>query len=104
MFADPSPVDSKPFAAWIEDNADKLISRLREAVEIPSVSGEASYRCVSPHPSARRLDRFLIELINGILVTSPHVHKMGEWLQGELVKLGAECVRVFPLLVVAQAS
>ncbi|GAA5843892.1 hypothetical protein JCM3766R1_005955 [Sporobolomyces carnicolor] len=55
---------TKPFAAWIEDNADKLISRLREAVEIPSVSGEASYR--------------------------PHVHKMGEWLQGELVKLGAE--------------
>ncbi|GAA5857904.1 hypothetical protein JCM1840_000961 [Sporobolomyces johnsonii] len=61
---------SQPFAKWIEENQDALVARLKEAVEIPSVSGAASYR--------------------------PHVHKMGAWLQGELTKLGAE-VRSVPL-------
>ncbi|GAA5946373.1 hypothetical protein JCM3775_004771 [Rhodotorula graminis] len=59
-----------PFARWIEDNQDALIQRLREAVEIPSVSGDASYR--------------------------PHVHRMGQWLNDELVKLGAE-IRSIPM-------
>ncbi|GAA5919604.1 hypothetical protein JCM1841_001075 [Sporobolomyces salmonicolor] len=61
---------SQPFAQWIEENQDALVARLREAVEIPSVSGDASYRS--------------------------HVHKMGAWLEGELTKLGAE-VRSVPL-------
>ncbi|GAA5875948.1 hypothetical protein JCM3774_005826 [Rhodotorula dairenensis] len=61
---------TKPFAKWIQDNQDKLIARLAEAVEIPSVSGDASYR--------------------------PEVHRMGKWLQDELVKLGAE-IRSVPM-------
>ncbi|GAA6064176.1 hypothetical protein JCM10212_003057 [Sporobolomyces blumeae] len=60
----------KPFATWIDSNQDKLVARLKEAVEIPSVSGDASYR--------------------------PHVHKMGAWLKSELENLGAE-VRAVPL-------
>ncbi|GJN90570.1 hypothetical protein Rhopal_003582-T1 [Rhodotorula paludigena] len=55
---------SQPFAKWINENQDALVARLKEAVEIPSVSGDASYR--------------------------PHVHRMGAWLKDELVKLGAE--------------
>ncbi|GAA5850361.1 hypothetical protein JCM8547_001846 [Rhodosporidiobolus lusitaniae] len=61
---------SLPFANYINENQDKLIQRLREAVEIPSVSGDASYR--------------------------EHVYRMGAWLQEELKKLGAE-VRAVPL-------
>ncbi|GAA6001314.1 hypothetical protein JCM10207_006604 [Rhodosporidiobolus poonsookiae] len=61
---------TKPFAKWIEESQDQLVARLKEAVEIPSVSGDASYR--------------------------EHVHRMGAWLQGELVKLGAE-IRSVPL-------
>ncbi|BGP48278.1 hypothetical protein JCM10450v2_004150 [Rhodotorula kratochvilovae] len=63
------PADA-PFARWIEENEAALIDRLREAVEIPSVSGDASYR--------------------------PHVHRMGQWLHDELVKLGAE-IRTVPM-------
>ncbi|GAA5996516.1 metallodipeptidase [Rhodotorula paludigena] len=55
---------ARPFAKWINENQDALVARLKEAVEIPSVSGDASYR--------------------------PHVHRMGAWLKDELVKLGAE--------------
>ncbi|KAM0791401.1 hypothetical protein ACM66B_005862 [Microbotryomycetes sp. NB124-2] len=61
---------TRPFAKWIEDNQDKLIERLAEAVAIPSVSGDAKYR--------------------------PEVHRMGEWLQKELEKLGVD-VRSVPL-------
>ncbi|GAA5935529.1 hypothetical protein JCM10213_004050 [Rhodosporidiobolus nylandii] len=59
---------SQPFAQYIQDNQAALIARLKEAVEIPSVSGDAS----------------------------PHVHRMGAWLKGELEKLGAT-VRSVPL-------
>ncbi|EMS23862.1 glutamate carboxypeptidase [Rhodotorula toruloides NP11] len=59
-----------PFAKWIDEHQDELIARLKEAVEIPSVSGDASYR--------------------------PHVVRMGEWLRAELEKLGAE-IRSVPL-------
>ncbi|KAK4054442.1 hypothetical protein OIV83_000936 [Microbotryomycetes sp. JL201] len=61
---------TRPFAKWIQDNQDKLVERLAEAVAIPSVSGDAKYR--------------------------PEVHRMGAWLQGELEKLGVE-VRSVPL-------
>ncbi|GAA5885989.1 hypothetical protein JCM6882_004224 [Rhodosporidiobolus microsporus] len=63
---------TKPFAAYIQEpaNQEAFIARLKEAVEIPSVSGDASYR--------------------------EHVHRMGAWLQKELEKLGAE-IRSVPL-------
>ncbi|GEM09802.1 glutamate carboxypeptidase [Rhodotorula toruloides] len=35
---------SAPFAKWIDEHQDELIARLKAAVEIPSVSGDASYR------------------------------------------------------------
>ncbi|SCV72243.1 BQ2448_4937 [Microbotryum intermedium] len=55
---------SAPFAKYIEDNQDALIERLAASVAIASVSGDPSYR--------------------------PEVHRMGKWLQDELVKLGVE--------------
>lgn len=47
----------------IEKNKEKLIARLAEAVEIPSVSGDAAYR--------------------------KHVFEMADWLKAQLERLGA---------------
>ncbi|GAA6042108.1 hypothetical protein JCM8097_003112 [Rhodosporidiobolus ruineniae] len=55
---------------YVDANQDTFVARLKEAVEIPSVSGDASYR--------------------------EHVHRMGAWLQDQLTKLGAE-IRAVPL-------
>ncbi|CEQ39506.1 SPOSA6832_01029, partial [Sporobolomyces salmonicolor] len=86
---------SQPFAQWIEENQDALVARLREAVEIPSVSGDASYRCVKVHSVRTRTVSRFVKLSPG-RGNSSHVHKMGAWLEGELTKLGAE-VRSVPL-------
>ena len=50
--------------AYIEENQAKLIASLAEAVEIPSVSGDASFRA--------------------------EVYKMGAWLKNRLSELGCE--------------
>ena len=50
--------------AYIEENQAKLIAGLAEAVEIPSVSGDASFRA--------------------------EVYKMGAWLKNRLSELGCE--------------
>lgn len=85
---------SAPWTRWIEQNEQALIDRLREAVEIPSVSGEASYRCapspppLAPHPRRKRGADGL--WLTALYTHSPHVHRMGQWLHDQLVKLGAE--------------
>ncbi|TDL20649.1 CNDP dipeptidase [Rickenella mellea] len=58
------------FLDYVDANADKFIKRLAEAVAIPSVSGDASYR--------------------------KHVHEMASYLESQLKTLGAE-VRSVPL-------
>ena len=56
-------VDLTSFFSQIDKNQSAYIDRLAEAVEIPSVSGDAKYR--------------------------KHVFEMADWLKAELEKLGA---------------
>ena len=54
----------------IEQNQEKYLQKLKEAVAIPSVSGDASYRS--------------------------QVFQMGEWLEGQMKTLGISVQRHFP--------
>lgn len=55
---------TRPFAEYIQSNQLPLITRLAEAVAIPSVSGDAKYR--------------------------PEVHRMGAWLKAQLEAQGVK--------------
>ncbi|KAI5475153.1 hypothetical protein MNV49_001869 [Pseudohyphozyma bogoriensis] len=64
------PMTSTPYIKYIEENEQKWIDRLAEAVAIPSVSGDPKLR--------------------------PEVHRMGKWLQDQLTSLGVS-VKSVPL-------